>query len=223
MNQLENPPIMRLFQLKLADGHEGEYEQVASNNLLNSFQKEKNTLMMAACHNPEIESEKIVFEVYKDEKAYQEHIQSQHFKDFASFAKEGFTDRQVLSLQAELLFEKDEAKLWQDAGTLNIRLAHLSIPLDQAEKFKTIVAEEMLKAIAVEEGVMSLFTGRDIEDLSQWYFFEVYQDQEAYEKHILTQHFKKYIAESAEIVEDKNLSVLSGEILISQGGTRYQK
>lgn len=219
-NPEKQAPIMRLFELEPIPSTLETFQKVGKNNLLQSIEKEEGTLVMASCHhhNPE---QQLVFELYQDEASYREHIQSDHFKTFLDYATDGLKSRKVIILQAELLFEKASKKVFEDASSLNIRLAKISLDPEDAATFKDILSEEMATSIAQEEGVLALFCGRNLEDLSQWYFFEVYQDQDAYEKHIASPHFKKYIETSKAIVQDKELEVLNGMTFVSQGTAHY--
>ena len=118
--------------------------------------------------------------------------------------------------------KKKVKKAIDTANEYSIRLAKITVKKEDACQFRDIVAIEMEKAVQVEEGVISLFAARDQSQLNQWYFFEIYQDEKAYLSHIETEHFKTYIRDAAQFVGDKQLNVLSGELVISQGGLSYQ-
>ncbi|VTS12669.1 putative quinol monooxygenase [Streptococcus pseudoporcinus] len=220
MNPEKQAPIMRLFELEPIPSTMERFQKMGKENLLQSINHEEGTLVMASCHydNPE---QQVVFEVYKDEASYREHIQSDHFKTFLDYASDGLKSSRVIILQAELLFEKAERKIFENASTLAIHLAKISLAPENAASFKAILNEEMATSIAKESGVLALFCGRALEDLSQWYFFEVYQNQEAYQQHIESAHFKKYVQDSADIVLNKEIVTLNGHILVSQGKAQY--
>lgn len=223
MNQLSQAPIMRLFHLAIEPSSQKQFSVVGKSNLLTSLEKEAGTLFMATCQLPDQEDMKLVYEIYKDQTAYERHVASYHFQDFANYAGQFVRHRQVISLQAELLFEKEGKKALENACDYSIRLAKIIVNEEDAKQFRDVVAIEMEKAVQVEDGVISLFAARDQSQLNQWYFFEIYQDESAYLAHIETEHFKTYIRDAAEFVGEKQLSILSGELVISQGGLSYQQ
>ena len=66
------------------------------------------------------------------------------------------------------------------------------LKINQLEKYKVALKEQMNTAIKVEPGVLSYTVVADKKDLSLITILEVYANLEAYQSHILTPHFKKY-------------------------------
>ncbi|MBA2794904.1 putative quinol monooxygenase [Streptococcus porcinus] len=219
-NPEKQAPIMRLFELEPIPSTRKTFQKVGKDNLLQAINKEEGTLVMVTCYH-ENSNQQVVFEIYQDESAYRQHIQTDHFQTFLDYAADGLKSPKVVILQAELLCEKAEKKIFENASTLHIRLTKISLAPENAAIFKDILNQEMPTSIAKESGVLALFCGRNLEDLSQWYFFEVYQNHEAYQKHIESEHFKKYLRDSAEIILAKELEILDGDILVSQGKAQY--
>lgn len=72
------------------------------------------------------------------------------------------------------------------------RIAKIKVDINQLEKYKVALIEQMNTAIKVEPGVLSYTVVSDKKDLSLITILEVYANLEAYQSHILTPHFKKY-------------------------------
>jgi quinol monooxygenase YgiN len=72
------------------------------------------------------------------------------------------------------------------------RIAKIKVDINQLEKYKVALKEQMNTAIKVEPGVLSYTVVADKKDLSLITILEVYANLEAYQSHILTPHFKKY-------------------------------
>ena len=72
------------------------------------------------------------------------------------------------------------------------RIAKIKVNINQLEKYKVALKEQMNTAIKVEPGVLSYTVVADKKDLSLITILEVYANLEAYQSHILTPHFKKY-------------------------------
>lgn len=207
--------IFRLFRLGLNLDYEAEYQQIGYTNFTQSMALEPGTLAMYGNHIPEDVSQQIVVECYASEAAYQEHIQSPHFKAFVDLAQKALTSREVVTLTPKLLLQKPmPIQIFGDEA-LAVRLAMLTVSDSQA--FAEIVLPEMQISIEKEEGVLIMYAGTDVDNPDTWYFFEVYQNEAAYEQHRETPHFKDYIKRSASLVIDKTLQNLTGDMLVNRG------
>nr|WP_099974186.1 antibiotic biosynthesis monooxygenase [Lactobacillus terrae] len=80
----------------------------------------------------------------------------------------------------------------------------------------------MKTAVEVESSVFLMYAGSLNDDPSKWIFFEIYQDNKAYLKHLETDHFKKYISGTKNIVLEKQLYELKPNTLANKGGLFYQ-
>ena len=74
--------------------------------------------------------------------------------------------------------------------------------LDEYLKF---AAEVGRVSMATEPGVIALFSMQDKADPSKVYILEVYADQQAYQAHIQTAHFRKYKEGTADMVQSLKL------------------
>ena len=83
------------------------------------------------------------------------------------------------------------------------RIAKIKVDTKQLGQYKAALQEQMNVAIQLEPGVLSYTAVADKKDASSITIFEVYANLEAYQSHILTQHFKKY----KETVKDMVLSL----------------
>jgi quinol monooxygenase YgiN len=72
------------------------------------------------------------------------------------------------------------------------RIAKIKVDVNQIEQYKSALKEQMNAAIKLEPGVLSYTVVADKKDASLITIMEVYANQEAYQSHILTPHFKKY-------------------------------
>ncbi|OTN91538.1 putative quinol monooxygenase [Enterococcus faecium] len=209
--------LMRLFELVTFENKLELFEQVGHENLVQSLEKEPGTWCMIVAHDLANPLLKYVFEVYKDESAYETHISSSHFQAFATFAKEGFSSRKVLALHPEITYEKETIKKDIFANEAIFHLVRVTVNPKNSEDFRLIVSEEMACSIEKEEGVLALISGCDQNHPSHWYFFEVYKNEEAYNSHKLTPHFKNYIERTKKMVEDKVFYGVKMDAMISQG------
>jgi quinol monooxygenase YgiN len=73
-----------------------------------------------------------------------------------------------------------------------VRLAKIKVDPSQLEKYNLALKEQMATAIRLEPGVLTYYAVADKSDPSHITILEIYADTTAYQKHILTSHFKKY-------------------------------
>ena len=215
-------PITRLFRLVCDEGQCDRFASVGEHNLLTSIDVEPGTLSMSASHLDSDPSVNYVFEIYRDEAAYEVHAASGQFLAFADFARTGLTDRAVYTCSPELLLEKEGGlKVTQDE-TICVRMARLVVPQEHGAAFREAVFANMRASVGEEEGVLSMYAVTLADDASVWYFWEVYASEEAYAVHRETDHFKAYIAATAELATTKELTPLVADTLVNQGGLDWQ-
>ena len=207
--------IFRMFRLGLSLDYEEDYKQIGYTNFTQSMALEPGTLAMYGGHLSEDFSQQIVVECYASEEAYQEHVQSPHFKAFVDLAQKALTSREVVTLVPQLLLQKPTALRIFDDKQLAVRLA--TVKVSDSNAFSEIVLPEMQTSIEKEDGVLVMYAGTDVDNPDTWYFFEVYQNETAYEQHRETPHFKDYIEQSAKLVLDKQLQTLHGDMLVNRG------
>nr|WP_314895864.1 antibiotic biosynthesis monooxygenase [uncultured Flavobacterium sp.] len=75
---------------------------------------------------------------------------------------------------------------------LVVRIAKLEIDVAQLESYKSILKEEMETSVRVESGVLSLYAVSDKANPASITVFEIYANDDAYNTHIQTTHFKRY-------------------------------
>jgi quinol monooxygenase YgiN len=137
-------------------------------------------------------------------------------------ARTGLTDRAVYTCSPELLLGKEGGlKVTQDE-TICVRMARLVVPQEHGAAFREAVFANMRASVGEEEGVLSMYAVTLADDASVWYFWEVYASEEAYAVHRETDHFKAYIAATAELTTAKELTPLVADTLVNQGGLDWQ-
>ncbi|TDO25812.1 putative quinol monooxygenase [Sediminibacterium goheungense] len=73
-----------------------------------------------------------------------------------------------------------------------VRLAKIKVDPVQLYAYNKALLTQMKTAIAKEPGVVTYYAVADKKDPSSITILEIYADTSAYQKHILTSHFKKY-------------------------------
>ena len=129
----------------------------------------------------------------------------------ARLASHGLDPEDILSRNAARLFGEDIPV--RKYGTRIVRLAEIEVYPDKLEDYLAYAKEVGTVSMAVEPGVIGLFSMQDKADPSKVYILEVYADQQAYQNHIQTAHFKKYKEGTADMV--KSLKLIDTNPLVS--------
>jgi antibiotic biosynthesis monooxygenase len=79
----------------------------------------------------------------------------------------------------------------------------------------------MRETIEKENGVLALYAATDKDQPNQWYFFEIYANDAAYQAYRKTAHFQKYLQETADLLQDKTFIEITPALLMNQGGLQY--
>ena len=215
-------PITRLFRLVADPTQLDRFGSVGEQNLMTSITNEPGTLSMNATHLPADASVNYVFEIYADQAAYEVHAASPQFKAYGTMASEVLTGRAVYSCNPQLLLEKPEALRATSASAVAPRLARVVVPAENDVAFRDAVFTNMRASVAGEPGVLAMYAVTLADDPTTWYFWEVYASEESYAAHRETAHFKTYIAATADLVSDKELTPLVPDTLVNQGGLSWQ-
>ena len=91
------------------------------------------------------------------------------------------------------------------AGEKLVRLAEIEVVPEFLEEYMAFAKEVGETSVKVEPGVLTLFSMQTKKDPCKIYILEIYADQEAYQSHIQTAHFKKYKKGTAKMVKSLKL------------------
>lgn len=211
---------MSLFEITAKPDFQTTLANVGRENLGTSVRSEKGTLAMYQAVRKDNPFANVIVEIYQNEAAYEIHRQAPHFLKFVEVAKTAVADRKVEALTPEILLEKPIALEVLGDNKLAVRLATLSVKSEFNAQFKVIVANEMRQAMAKEKGVLVMYGATLKDKPTEWRFFEIYQNENAYLQHRETAHFKQYIEQTKSMISEKNLIELQGVNLMNKGKLR---
>ncbi|WP_339406909.1 putative quinol monooxygenase [Pseudomonas helleri] len=93
----------------------------------------------------------------------------------------------------------------QETETTVVRIAELVIDPEQLVAYTTAVREEMEDSIRLEPGVLAIYSVAEKDKPNSLRFFEIYASDEAYQAHIASPHFKKYVAITQPMILSRKL------------------
>ena len=213
-------PIFNIFELGVKEGEKNSYVAVGKNNITKSVFNDKGTLGMYLVQEKGKPNMTYMFEVYEDEKSYQKHINSEQYKEFLRQSPTILTNhKKKIQVMPEYMGDKKFVQ------TRNTRVNYVTVDVKEGfnDAFREIVLDEMKQSIKKEEGVCVIYAATAKENPDKWYFFEVYENEKAYQKHRKTAHFKKYIEQTENMIENKEFINIKGVILLNKGNLNYVK
>lgn len=86
-----------------------------------------------------------------------------------------------------------------------VRISEIEIHPEHLDAYKIILNEEAEASVRLEPGVIAIFPVFQKDDATQVRILEIYQDQEAYQSHLKTEHFLKYKTTTLHMVKSLKL------------------
>lgn len=86
-----------------------------------------------------------------------------------------------------------------------IRIAELEIDPAQLEAFKAAATESVDTSVRTEPKVLALYAVAERDRPTHIRVFEIYADQDAYEQHLQTAHFRKFFESTKTMVVSRRL------------------
>ena len=118
-------------------------------------------------------------------------------------ASHGLNPKDVFTDNARRLF--GESIPLRQYGEKIVRLAEIEVVSEYLEEYMAFAKEVGETSVKVEPGVLTLFSMQTKENPCKIYILEIYADQEAYQSHIQTAHFKKYKEGTDQMVKSLKL------------------
>ena len=145
-----------------------------------------------------------LFETYADSSRYQAHLTTPHFQKYKQGTTEMVKHLDLIQMQRILYHRKREIS---NANTddLYIRLIKIEIDSNTVENFKALVTNVLLPGLESEPGVLVMYMLAEKDHPSRISTLEVYQNPDAYNKHLKTPHYQAYKERTKTIVKSLNL------------------
>lgn len=118
-------------------------------------------------------------------------------------ASHGLNPQDIFTDNARRLFGENVPL--RQFGERIVRLAEIEVVPEYLEAYLAYAKEVGMTSVKVEPGVLTLFSMQTKEDPCKIYILEIYADQEAYQSHLQTAHFKKYKEGTAQMVKSQKL------------------
>ena len=215
--KMDEEPIFKISKYKIAENDLPAFHRVEEAHVTNSIPAEPGTLMIANGHEGVSGVTNYDIELYRNSRAFDIHSMSDYFDAYDNAVEKMAKEKKIWDLKSEWMTTKSKEALNSYADNFVIRLAKVELKRGKHDKFARIVKKEMRNSMAKEPGVEILFAGSNVGNPDEWLFFEVYANNDAYNKHVNTPWFGEYIDDSKDIVENKELHDIVRDTMAVQG------
>ena len=198
-------PVSAYLQLAILDVDASRldaFKAAAADHIAAASQAEPDLLAMYAVSEKDAPGRVRVLEIYANEAAYKAHLASSHYQAFASTVRPMLNDRRLLALQPVFIGTKSALP-----PSPQVRVAELEIAPEHLAAYTAAVSEEIADSVRLEPGVIAIHATALANQPGTLMFLEIYADEAAYQSHIASPHFKKYVATTASFITGRRLMV----------------
>ena len=218
---LKNPPIMNFHRLAVSPQNQAAFVKAGNTNMFKSIENDGTLFMFSA--KSKQSNDNYVFECYKDEKAYEDHLASSQFKDFKKATQDLVIENDSFPLTSIFAGTNYQNLRVKSDNNYLVNIAKITLVDFDREAFAKIVKYEMTVSMQEEPGVIAMFAGYLFDVENEWRFFEVYKDEAAYQKHVQTDNFKDHAQKTQEMFYQKEVLQLHGDIIVDKANINYEK
>ena len=210
---MDETPIFKITKLNIAENDRSEYIREVEKNMHDSIPAEEGTLLIGSGHDDAQGEDNYEVELFRNKGAEDLHIAESHADDFAEVIDKIATSKKVIDLKPEVITTHAQKAL----NSYVMRLVKVEVKKGNEEAFAHSVKKEITTSIASEPGMEIMMSGTNKENPNEWYFVEVYANDQAYDNHVQTPHYEEYIVETDGMVERRDIKTLVRDVLATQG------
>ena len=207
-----NTPFIRWAELQVDAAQLAAFEAAAREHVDAAIQSEPGLLALHVTQEADRPTHVRVFEMYANESAYQAHLASPHFKRFVVATQAMITARQLFTA----IPIRADGKPLGEGALPQVRVADLQIDPERMAEYRAAVTEEIDTSMQTEPGVRAIYAMALASDPGALRFFEIYADEAAYQSHIASPHFRKYVEATKDLITARRLTLTKPIVLQSK-------
>ena len=213
-------PVTNLFEIQTYAAALTAFREVGDDNLGTSLREESGTLAMLSAHFTDAPNRHLVFEVYRDEAAYQAHTASPQYRRFVEVAKTAVAAREKIAVRPEFLGENTALA---DLGGSDkfIQYQMINVKPAQREAFADLSRRTFAAALEAESGLLALYAVSLQDAPQQWRILRIYRDESAYNRHHAAPAWQEYQRQSATLIAAQTAVRLQGNTLTGKGNLLF--
>ena len=211
--EARNTLFIRWAELEVDAGQLAAFEAAAREHVDATIQNEPGLLALHVTQEADRPTHVRVFEMYANVSAYRAHLASPHFKRFVAATQAMITARQLFTA---IPIRADGKPLGEGGALPQVRVADLQIDPKRMAEYRAAVTEEIDTSMQTEPGVRAIYAMALASDPGALRFFEIYADEAAYQSHIASPHFRKYVEATKDLITARRLTLTNPIVLQSK-------
>ena len=215
MQVISNSVIFNMYEMTVDEAKRSTFNEVGKRNMVTSLAIENGTLGMYSTTNEA--GHHLVFELYRDQDAYQKHLASSQYQDFRQVAADAVTDQRQIKLVPEFLSEQDVSLNATTDNQMWINVVRFQVKDGQGDAFKEILLPYLEKAMETETEILVCYVAQVANHPGEWITFQVFQNDGTFNKYVASDGFKRVQDQLAPLIEKREIEPLDGLVLINQG------
>lgn len=200
----ENKQMVRLAVIEVDTTQIKRYNEFLKEEIEASIRLEPGVITLYGIAEKESPERVTLFETYADSSQYKSHLATPHFQKYKQGTLQMVTHLELIEVQP-ILYHRTADLSKTNPSQLYIRLIKMETDTTAIIDFDHLANSVMLPGIKNEPGVLVMYAVREKNHPSKISVLEVYENLDAYNKHIQTKHFIKYKEESKKIVNSLKL------------------
>lgn len=217
MMNIQNSVIFKMHVIDTAPDTYEQYLNASRGNLITAVAIEDGTFGLYASHQPEDLTKNYLFEVFNDENAYQEHIQSAQYQQFKQEMADVVVNYHDIDLAPQFMGHQDVALNISTPNDLWINIVQITVKPGHLSDYRQAVAAQLASALKVDPGILATYAGTEQDDPNKWIIYEVFQSEDNYRKHIANPDHASYVEKVKPWIVEKHVNQTIGDVLVNQG------
>lgn len=206
----EKDQLVRIANIVIDSTQLKSYQSMLYEEIEASIRLEAGVLTLYAVAEKDNPSHITIFETYANQEAYKAHLETPHFKKYKTGTLAMVKALELIQTNP-ILFQKKNTDLAQEKNLL-VQLAKIEIEPSQLANYQKILQKGIETSVRKESGVLALYAVAKKDNPTQITILEIYANQDTYQAHLKTPHFKKYKTETMKMV--KSLALVSVEPIL---------
>ncbi|RAW02158.1 putative quinol monooxygenase [Pseudochryseolinea flava] len=196
----DSQDLVRLASVKVDSLQINEYNQFLMEEIEASIRLEAGVITLYAVASKESPKFVTLFETYADSMQYKAHLTTPHFQKY----KQGtatMVKHLALMVAKPIIYVRKDALSNAPSQDLFLKLVEIEIKEKGIDDFLMLSKNTVLPGIRSEPGLLMMYAISLKTTPTRVYVLEVYANEDAYKRHLISSHFLEFKRKSKRIIK----------------------
>lgn len=211
----KNKQMTRLAVIEVDTTQLAEYIGFLKEEIAASIEKEPGVITLYSVAEKNNPQHITLFETYSDSMQYRAHLATPHFQKYKQGTTQMVKHLELIEMRPVFYHRKPNLS-GAESKELFIRLIKMEIVSSETAAFNKLATKVMVPGIEEERGVLMMYGLAEKTNPTRVSILEVYENPDAYNKHLRTTHFLTYKEKSKKIVRSLKVTDVDSILLGSK-------